>query len=177
MLVTITICSCSTSNSAPLSNAVGSTPYPPSNSPYIRATLFGVPTRPSLAGSSPIEVNTSRTAFSIVSSLVISLSNLFLLTSLQRAPAFSPNAIDGNGQTLSFRLVIYLGLGIGSYGRITASITWITPFDPTMSVIMTFASLTVTESPLTSILMSPPCSVVAEVSLTTCSARIDPETT
>ena len=55
-------------------------------------------------------------------------------------------------------------------GTNTASITWITPFEASMSVDVTCASFTNTFPSTTSIATFDPCSVSASSSVTTCSA-------
>ena len=62
-------------------------------------------------------------------------------------------------------------------GNMTASITCITPFDPMMSVMITFASSIMTDPSFTATVTSSPWSVVAEVRPITCSASTEPETT
>ena len=59
----------------------------------------------------------------------------------------------------------------------TVSITWITPFDAGMSVLITWASFTLTVLPLVEICKSWPLTVFAEESFTTCAAITLPATT
>jgi hypothetical protein len=63
------------------------------------------------------------------------------------------------------------------YGRITVSITWITPLLALMSVAVTVAPSTITLPPVTLTLASLPLTVLALLSLTTSAASTFPETT
>ncbi len=65
---------------------------------------------------------------------------------------------------------------VKNYGSKTVSITWITPLEPTMSVLITLALLTVTFDPLTSISRSFPFTVLAFIVFTS-AARTLPGTT
>ena len=62
-------------------------------------------------------------------------------------------------------------------GKRTVSITWITPFETTMSVLITCASFTLTVPPLVEILTSWPLTVVAEDSFATFAAVTLPANT
>ena len=62
-------------------------------------------------------------------------------------------------------------------GVSTVSITWIVPFDASMSVTSTRAPPTVTTSPSTSIDTASPWTVIAESSRTTSDALTSPDTT
>jgi len=65
---------------------------------------------------------------------------------------------------------------VKNYGSKTVSITWITPLEPTMSVLTTLAPLTVTFDPSTLISRSFPFTVLAFIVFTS-AARTLPETT
>ena len=63
------------------------------------------------------------------------------------------------------------------YGRMTLSITWITPLDASMSTARTLAALTMTPLSLTFTVASLPFTVLADVNFTTSLARTLPATT
>jgi hypothetical protein len=63
------------------------------------------------------------------------------------------------------------------YGKITVSITWITPLDVLMSVATTLALLILTPASETDTFTSEPSSVVADFNLTTSAAITLPATT
>ena len=65
----------------------------------------------------------------------------------------------------------------GAGGSKTASMTWMVPFDASMSAITTWASLMRTTSPSTEMLSEPPCSVSADSRVTTSAAFTSPDTT
>jgi len=71
----------------------------------------------------------------------------------------------------------YSGRQMGYLGRITLSITWITPLSHTISVCTTLALSTFTPPELTSMVTSLPSTVLAEWSLTTSAAITLPATT
>jgi hypothetical protein len=84
-------------------------------------------------------------------------------------------AIDGPGET-GKRARARFPARAYSFGKITVSITWITPFEASTSVFVTFAPATVTPFAV-SIATLWPWTVSAESSFTTSAARTLPATT